>query len=248
MPRRPRRPAATHPSDPGDRGVETARTLEDGATSDAQSKPATSPPEHPTIANTLRDERSFWSLERRARLWLITCPAILLVSTIPYLAFMAEPLRLLAFVPLSIALALFVRNVRTRRRLGRRERSEETRLEVPPLLPYNSGKHAWIGNGFTIYDRLVVGGSILVDESRVRIEGARGETLAEAPLEAVSVHPVAIWLGTGIRVDMGTRGSWYVQPYYAPSNIPTGRRAAKRLREAINTAQSKTDPDGPPAS
>jgi hypothetical protein len=191
-----------------------------------------------TALDTARAERSFWALSRRIRIWLLAGFAVLLVSTIPHLGAMAETLRLLAFVPLLVAGALFAKNIRATRKVAEGERQEEARLEQGSLLPYNSGKRAWIGKGVTEFDRLMVGGSVLVDRTRIRIEGDRGELLGEAPTAAVSVHSVRIWFGTGIRIELGAHGTWYVQPHYAPSSVATARRATKRLRAAISAAKA----------
>jgi hypothetical protein len=57
------------------------------------------------------------------------------------------------------------------------------------------------------------------------------EPIAAWPVQAVTVSPVRGWFGTGVRLDLGEEGQWYVMP---PKQR---RRETQRLIDAISEAQ-----------
>ena len=80
----------------------------------------------------------------------------------------------------------------------------------------------------------------------IRIEGGKlllfdyladdpREAVVACPVREVSVSPVRRWFGSGVALDLGEEGRWYVKP---PSlRLKTGRRATERLIRAIAEAQ-----------
>jgi hypothetical protein len=182
----------------------------------------------------------YFALGWRVYLWYFVTIGILLVSTIPHLGKVAEALRILAVVPLLIGLNQFAKQIKVGRRSARFERREELALATAPLLPYHSGDNAWIGKGPGQFSRLEIAGSVYMDRDRIVLAKAGGNVLAGMPVNGVSVHIVPIWFGLGVKLDMGSQGSWYVQPHYSPTSPTTARRATKRLRAAISAAKSTT--------
>lgn len=83
-------------------------------------------------------------------------------------------------------------------------------------------------------------------QGEIRIEGGRlllfdyladdpKEAFAACPVAEVSVSPVRRWFGSGLALDLGEKGRWYVQP--SSLRLKTGRRATERLTEALAEAQ-----------
>jgi hypothetical protein len=102
------------------------------------------------------------------------------------------------------------------------------------VLPYRSGRGAWIGKGPTKLSWSTLG-EVRIDDGILSLIGLRKE-IARCRVTDVSVKAVPIWFGMGVRLDMGELGNWYVQPRW--SNLKTGRRATREFRRALAEAQS----------
>lgn len=74
-----------------------------------------------------------------------------------------------------------------------------------------------------------------VSDEQVTLAGI-DEVLATCPAREVSVRPVRIWFGMGVRLDMGVAGKWYVQPRYG-ARPKAARLATEVLKEALAQAR-----------
>jgi hypothetical protein len=115
-----------------------------------------------------------------------------------------------------------------------------------PLLPYRVEGVAWISRSVAYSGQVTITGSVTVDTSAITLTDHIGNQIAQAAPRSVTVHRVRAFMGMGVRLDMGSQGTWYVQPFYVvPARDPgvfrrlhVARKVTPKLREAIAAAQT----------
>jgi len=192
------------------------------------------------------DPSTIWDVAAHTYPWLLATLAILLISTVPGLGPVAEPLRIVGCVLCAIGIAWLVIGYRAIRKTGRTERKEEKEAAKTALLPYDSGPHAWIGSGYSYANEVDRRGSVRIDNQKLAILKSDGEQLGAGSIGTVRFERVPVWLGLGVRVRLGDGAGWYVQPHYEPTSPMTGWRATRRLKAALLAAQAAQGLGGRP--
>lgn len=134
----------------------------------------------------------------------------------------------------------------------RRRHMWEVAKNIDGSLPFEVAALAWIGRGVSYFKEVTYTGSVYVSSSEVVLaEGTY--VLARARSCDVTTHRVPVYLGLGVRLDMGDQGTWYVQPAYVGFEPPNAMylprmirniRSARAITRAFVSALKRARPSG----
>lgn len=93
--------------------------------------------------------------------------------------------------------------------------------------PFPGGGRSWTRGEIRIEDGKLLLLDYLADDPE--------EAVAACPAREVAVLPVRRWFGSGVCLDLGVGGRWYLKP--PSSRLGTGRGDTRRLTEALAEAR-----------
>jgi hypothetical protein len=162
-------------------------------------------------------------------------------ATGPLKAHQTARLTVIIFCAATMAVVL-ASDLRARHRYRRAMRDEATAEEENGLATANRGEFvstsATLGRGrFAISIPVSYLAGVSVHKGTLTLKGSRGNVLAEVDVSSVQIDSPRIFMGAGVKLDLGSAGHWVIGFSHPYGLLDDARSDTRHFVQAVRDAQ-----------